>query len=244
MILLDFKTEFDNAGFHQRRNRSRSRNQKQNRTDGITRRTQCKIRRQKRKNQPITFFDSRSCDWLVLDHKRNRKKLKRSDSSDSDYVSAYDSDFPFSSRDYDSDFVASENQPRYENENRPYAVLPSGWISLSLQQELFDALMYQVMVVPWWLVEKMVRWSCGNSTFNKKVSSTISTLQAGEKPVTSAVPSPPWNRDSRMAQGQELKLGSRVFVRREVFVIADLVVQPCDSHLKEICVEDYSLWIN
>ena len=87
------------------------------------------------------MFDSGPCDWLglplllptpttqfSLDHKRrsrkrNRKKWKRSDSSDSDSVelpddSAYDSDIRFSlghklsyDSDYDSDSVASENQP-------------------------------------------------------------------------------------------------------------------------------------
>ena len=91
----------------------------------------------------MTIFDSGPCDWLVLplllptpttqfslDHKRrsrkrNPKKWKRSDSSDSDsvelnYDSAYDSDFRFSlghkvsydsDYDSDSDSVASENQP-------------------------------------------------------------------------------------------------------------------------------------
>ena len=87
----------------------------------------------------MTMFVSGLCDWLILplllpnptawfslDHKRrsrkrNRKKWKRSDSSDSDSVeldSAYDSDFRFSlghklsyDSDYDSDSVASENQP-------------------------------------------------------------------------------------------------------------------------------------
>ena len=87
------------------------------------------------------MFDSGPCDWLVLpllvptptikcslDHKqrsrkRNRKKWKRSEFSDSDSVeldSAYDSDFRFSlgrKRSYESvsdsdyDSVASENQP-------------------------------------------------------------------------------------------------------------------------------------
>ena len=114
------------AGFHQRRSRSRSRNQKgrairssENQTDGVGSRTlivlmsplltvKCKLHclsgKQKRKNKPMTMFDSGLCDWLVLplllptpttqfslDHKRrsrkrNRKKWKRSDSSYSDSV--------------------------------------------------------------------------------------------------------------------------------------------------------------
>ena len=65
----------------------------------------CRSRKQKRKNTPITMLDSTHCYWMVLpllllltpkiyfslDHKRrsrkrNRKKWKRSDSSDSDFV--------------------------------------------------------------------------------------------------------------------------------------------------------------
>ena len=64
----------------------------------------CRSRKQKRKNKPLTVFYSGLCDWLVvpllvltpttqfsLDHKRqsrkrNRKKWKRSDSSDFDSV--------------------------------------------------------------------------------------------------------------------------------------------------------------
>ena len=62
----------------------------------------CRSRKAKRKNKPMTMFDSRPWDWLVLplptpttyfslDHKRrtrkrNRKKWKRSNSSDSDSV--------------------------------------------------------------------------------------------------------------------------------------------------------------
>ena len=91
----------------------------ENQTDGVGSRTlillmtpsltikwklHCRSRKQKRKNKPMTMFDSGPCDWLVLplllptpttqfslDHKRrsrkrNRKKWKRSDSSDSDSV--------------------------------------------------------------------------------------------------------------------------------------------------------------
>ena len=90
-----------------------------NQTDGVGSRTlillmsplltikwklHCRSRKQKRKNKPVTMFDSPLCDWLVLplllpipttyfslDHKRrsrkrNRKKWKRSDSFDSDSV--------------------------------------------------------------------------------------------------------------------------------------------------------------
>ena len=64
--------------------------------------------------------DSDNLDHKLRSRKRNRKKWKRSDSSDSDsveliaYGSAYDSDFRFSlinKVSYDSDSVASENQP-------------------------------------------------------------------------------------------------------------------------------------
>ena len=91
------------------------------------------------------MFDSGPCDWFglplllptpttqfLLDHKRrsrkrNRKKWKRSDPSDSDSVeldSAYDSDIRFSlghklsyDSDFDSDSVASENQPLAKKNN-------------------------------------------------------------------------------------------------------------------------------
>ena len=78
---------FLKAGFHRRRSRSRSRNQKgrpirssENQTDGVGSRTlillmsplvtikwklHCRSRKQKRKNKPMTMFDSRLCDWLV-----------------------------------------------------------------------------------------------------------------------------------------------------------------------------------
>ena len=64
----------------------------------------CRSRKQKRKNKPMTMFDSGPCDWLVLplllptpttqfpldrkrwSRKRNRRKWKRSYSSDSDSV--------------------------------------------------------------------------------------------------------------------------------------------------------------
>ena len=71
------------------------------------RKLHCWSRKPKRKNKPITMFDSVPCDWSVLPllhptpttptaqfsldnkprrRKRNRKKWKRSDSSDSDSV--------------------------------------------------------------------------------------------------------------------------------------------------------------
>ena len=76
------------AGFHQRRRRSRSRNQKgrairssENQTDRVGSRTlsllmsplltikwklHCRSRKQKRKNKPMTMFETGLCDWLVL----------------------------------------------------------------------------------------------------------------------------------------------------------------------------------
>ena len=93
----------------------------------------------------MTMFDSGACDWLVLplllptpttkfsldhkgrSHKRDRKKWKRSDSSDSDSAKLITPlttpifDFRFSiftighklsyDSDYESDSFASENQP-------------------------------------------------------------------------------------------------------------------------------------
>ena len=76
------------AGFHQRRSRSWSHNQKrrairscENETDGVRSRAlvqlmsqsllikcklHCQSRKQKWKNKPMTIFDSGPCDWLVL----------------------------------------------------------------------------------------------------------------------------------------------------------------------------------
>ena len=51
--------------------------------------------------------------------------------------------------------------------------------------------------------------------------------------MTRAVPSAPWNRDSRMAQEQDLEL-------KKPFWGVLQIVRSCGSHLVQICVEEYS----